>query len=434
MKRILALVLTMAMLLTIVSGCGAPETDPQASLQTDTSAGTSQEPVTIKWMHHFAEEARNEWVQEVADKTHELYPYITVEVEVQPFDKYLATLKTKIQSDDAPDLFDVTTRATLEEFVEAGHCADLTQEEFLNTLMDTGIDSGRFGDKVYAVTQDMGGAAVFYNKQIFADHNLSVPTTYSEWTAILETLSKTEIAPIAAGYQEVWALLVDTWADFVPVLFRDDKNWAIDKMSGTTKFEGDAKFADVMGKIYDRSKYTQRDPFGTDWNKACELVATGKAATVIGGFFALDAILSKNPDIELGAFALPTTENPKDSMAPLGQPGGFIVYEGSKNKDATTKLLSVMLSKEMAAKYQTVAKTISVVKDLPTEDMLPALKDIVAIEADGRVISTSSLASSFTGEYQKAYTTQLVKFLMADSADVVGFAKVMDEEFAKVAK
>lgn len=441
MKRTVALLLVLVMALSLFAGCGSDskssDTSASASASTSTSSSASasekpQEPVTIKWMHHFAEEARIAWAQKVADKTHEIYPYITVEVEVQPYDKYVTTLKAKIQSDDAPELYNLQSRALLQEFVTAGYCADLSAADFIPNIMTAGTDAGKIGDKIYSIVQDMGGAVVFYNKKIFSEQGLKVPTIYSEWTATLETLKKSGVAPIAAGYQEVWPLLVDTYADFVPALFKENANWAADKMSGVSKFEGDTKFADIIGKIYNRTRYTQADAFGTDWNKACELVAAGKAATVIGGFFALDAIQSKNPDIDLGAFALPVSENVKDSIAPLGNSGGFIVYEGAK-KDAAMKLLGVILSKEMAGEYQVVAKTISTVKGIEGE-MAPALKDILEIEKDGRVLSTSSLAYTFTGEYQKAYVTNLSKFLMTDKMDVAGFAKTLDAEFKKVTK
>ena len=429
MKKILAVFLAVLLLTAALAGCGAPASGPAAASGSQDAAEPA--PVTIKWMHHFAEEARIAWAQDVAAKTHELYPWITVEIEVQPYDQYVALLKTKIQSDDAPDLYNLQARALLEEFVAADYCADLSDEPWLDTIVAAGVDAGRVNDGVYSIVQDMGGSFVFYNKAIFEQNGLKVPTTYSEWIHVLETLKDAGVTPLAAGYQEVWALLVDTYADSVPDLFENDPDWAVNKMKGESSFADDEVFAQSMQRIYVRTRYTQADAFGSDWNKACELVATGDAAMVIGGLFALDAIQSKNPEVQLGAFALPASENPADSRMPLGNPGGFIVYNGPR-QEAAKLLLSVMLSKEMAGKYQTLARTLSTVKGIEGE-VEPALQDILDVEADGRALSTSALAASFTGEYQKAYCTELVKFLMADQADVEGFAKTLDSEFAKIA-
>lgn len=427
MKKGLSIFLALAFMASALVGCGGTGGSVSSAPQ---PAGENHEPVSIKWMHHYAEEARIAWAQDVAEKTHELYPWVTVEIEVQPYDQYLAMLKTKIQSDDAPDLYNLQSRALLEEFVSAGYCADLSKEPWIDTVMAAGTDAGRVEEGIYSIVQDMGGAFVFYNKGLFAQLGLQVPTVYSEWENVLETLRGAGITPIAAGYQEVWALLVDTYADSVPALFKNDPNWATDKMSGASTFTGDAAFAQAMERVYARSRYTQADAFGSDWNKACELVATGDAAMVIGGLFALDAIQSKNPEVELGAFALPASENPADSMMPLGNPGGFIVYPGPK-QEAAKLLLSVMFSKEMAGQYQTAARTLSTVKGIEGE-IEPALQDILDVEADGRAVSTSSLLTSFTDEYQKAYCTELVKFLMADKADVEGLAQALDAEFAKI--
>ena len=70
MKKILAVFLAVLLLTAALAGCGAPASGPAAASGSQDAAEPA--PVTIKWMHHFAEEARIAWAQDVAAKTHEL--------------------------------------------------------------------------------------------------------------------------------------------------------------------------------------------------------------------------------------------------------------------------------------------------------------------------------------------------------------------------
>lgn len=434
MKKGMSFLLALLMAVTLFAGCGAASAGSSAAVSAASagsavSSSESHEPVTVKWMHHYAEESRIAWAQAVADKTHELYPWVTVEIENQPYDQYVQMLKTKIQSGDAPDLYD-GTRALVSEFAKNDYIVDLSQESWTADVMTAGLDAGRFGDKIYSVVPELGGTFVFYNKDIFEQNGLTVPTTYSEWMDLLKKVKAAGIAPIAAGYQDVWPMEYDFYSDAIPGLFKDDPNWAAEKMSGDSKFTGDTAFAAEMQRFYERSRYTQDDAFGSDWNKACELMATEKTAMVISGMFAVDAIKSKNADVNLGAFALPESEDEKDSLIPFGLGGGFMVNNG-ENQEAAKLLLSVIMSKEMGSQYQTAASTISSIKDVGG-DIDPAFQDILAIEKDGRAFSFSQVDYSFTGEYEDIFRAEVAKFAMADTMDVDGLASRLDDEFSKV--
>lgn len=421
MQKVVAIILVLVLCLSAFVGCGE-----------NVELIDGHEKVTIKWMHHFTEPARIQWVKDVVAKTQELYPWITVDVEVQPFDKYKTTVKMKIQGDDAPDLFDVSTRADILDFVKNDYCADLTNEDFMDTLMDAGKGAGKVDGKYYTVVQDLGGAIVFYNKDMFAKYNLEVPYTYSEWMNVLNTLKNAGVTALAQGFQESWVFAIDSYTDYMPLMYENDANWALDKQAKKTKFSTDENFKMWAEKFWTRSQYAQKDRFGTDWTKACNLVASEKAAMVIGGFFALDAVQLVNPNINLGAFAMPINENKEDTKTPLGNAGGFVVFNGKTEAkvDASKKLLSVIISKEMASQFQTLAKTISTVKGI-SGDLNPALQDIVEIEADGRTVSSGEIVT-FSGEYNTAWTNAVMNFLREDKCNVDALAKTLDDAFAKI--
>ncbi len=45
---------------------------------------------------------------------------------------------------------------------------------------------------------------VFYNKKVFADNGVAVPTSYDEFLKVCETLKSKGILPVAMGGKDVW--------------------------------------------------------------------------------------------------------------------------------------------------------------------------------------------------------------------------------------
>lgn len=424
MKKLFSIILILVIAVGLFTGCGNKQ-------EKESKKESSEKKVTIKWLHHFGEEGRREWIENLITEFEKQNPNIDVEVEATSFDKYMTMLKTKIASDDAPDIFDFNNKLDLKDFIDNGYITDLTNELFMQNVTSAGQDSGRFGDKLFALALDSNAYGVFYNKEVFEKAGIKeIPQTYSKFIETCEILEEAGFIPIGAGFKESWAMFSDYYTDYMPDIFGDHPNWIQEKMNEKW-IDDDAGLREALKRLYERTRYANSDLFGTDWNKATELVATGKAAMVLGGSWAIDTLKAKNPDLNVGAFAMPASEDPKDAEMPIGQTGGFVVYDKSPNKEAALKLLAFMTTQEMAADYQEKARTISTIKGM-TADFEPALNDILEIEKKGQTFNASSVARSFSAEYQKAYTDNLTKFLMNDEMDINKFLRDMDDSFKKI--
>ena len=52
----------------------------------------------------------------------------------------------------------------------------------------------------------VAAASVIYNKRIFADNDLEVPTTWDELLAVCETLKGADVTPIYGTFPEIWTV------------------------------------------------------------------------------------------------------------------------------------------------------------------------------------------------------------------------------------
>jgi len=70
------------------------------------------------------------------------------------------------------------------------------------------INDVKVDGRIYAMPVNIHREnALFYNKQIFADHHLTPPTTLAEFLTVCATLKAAGITPVATAYQG-WILRI----------------------------------------------------------------------------------------------------------------------------------------------------------------------------------------------------------------------------------
>lgn len=100
--------------------------------------------------------------------------------------------------------------------IDNGLIKDLSGEDFISRLSESSRNCVTYNDGVYGVALDQMANVVFYNKDIFDEQGLSVPTTYSEFIETCEALKSAGITPCAAGYRMI-SPMVQTGIPFIMV-------------------------------------------------------------------------------------------------------------------------------------------------------------------------------------------------------------------------
>ena len=123
------------------------------------------------------------------------YPNVDVElVNAGTGNDHYTKLQNSIKAGSGgPDVAQVEYQA-LPQFALPGSLVDLTQyglDEFETDYTPSTWAAVHVGDGLYGLPQDSGPMALFYNKEVFDEHGLEVPTT---WDDYVETAKKLKAA------------------------------------------------------------------------------------------------------------------------------------------------------------------------------------------------------------------------------------------------
>ena len=142
---------------------------------------------------------------------------------------------------------------------------------------------------------------VLYNKDIFTECGLTVPDTISDLEAICTALKDKGYTPFLLAYQEQWVPQLMTALTIGGKVSGDVPDW-LDRMY---KDEGSyTEISDIFDVIdvimqngTDRAMEEGSEAGSADF-------ANGKAAMYVQGTWASNTIMTTNPDMNLGVFAL----------------------------------------------------------------------------------------------------------------------------------
>lgn len=139
-------------------------------------------------------------------------PDILVQLEAVAGRDYYARLLTQVAADAAPDIMQIGDDA-VSQFVDAG--AILPLDDFLTSAqypLDTAIylpgllEPGRYQGSLYFLPKDYTPLAIYYNKKIFDQFNVSYPNDHWTWDELLETAKALTQDTDGDGKTDIWGI------------------------------------------------------------------------------------------------------------------------------------------------------------------------------------------------------------------------------------
>ena len=231
-NKLLAVALAATMAATSLAGCGssAPATTetPAASgaetttttdsASTEAAAGKqtdgknlpelTTEPMTITLWDIATEEPGRPTQEAAVARFMKDYPNIHVEQIHQQNDNYKQQLVVAMSSGQCPDMYVSWGGGPMAEYYNSGFADDIT--EMYNKydhpdFIDAAIAQGSYKDKILGIPfGSLSGCDIFYNKTIFKDLGLEVPTTIDELEAVCAKLKENNITPFALANAPKW--------------------------------------------------------------------------------------------------------------------------------------------------------------------------------------------------------------------------------------
>ena len=203
MKKTMSALCAAAMLGTMLAGCGgsastAESTSAAASTDTastasSTTAEASDDVTTIRFYG-----SDSEYNQNIVAGFEAENPDIKVEIVPVDFDNAEQVIKTGIASGDPVDV-SFFWGTQISTFAKDGMALDLTPSleenngEWKNSFIQTYLDGGMYDGKYYAISYQPVIETIFYNKDLFKQYNIEIPTTWDEYMQACETFKENGI-------------------------------------------------------------------------------------------------------------------------------------------------------------------------------------------------------------------------------------------------
>ncbi len=274
---------------------------------------------------------------------------VEVKIDFYENEQYKTKLTTLMASNAVPDVFFTWELSYLQPFVEGGKVADITSyleedQEWKNSFADGTLELLSFDGKNYGIPTQKSLCVMFYNKQIFQENNLQVPTTYEEFLEVCQTLKDNGVTPMSVCGTDAWipAQFVQQIAGGMAgdQLFNDICN-------GKEKWNNEihVKAAEEVKKMADKG-YFQDGYIGMGPEESTDLFTTGKTAMYFQGAWDADKCAKSEIGENVGAFVLPPYDSQYTNISVGSVDTSFAVAETCKNKDAAVAFLKYWTSQE----------------------------------------------------------------------------------------
>lgn len=223
MKKLIALLLA-AMMVVGLAACAKPAQQPDAPAenQTDTTpyAQTPEEstdapaeeaqPVTIRVFSNLTDRTSGQGLieQMLFDNYMAENPNVTIEVEALDDESYKTKFKAYASGNSMPDLVNIwCSPSFLDEVVAANVLAPLNAADYADYGFADGSLAGvTYDGQLYGLPRNTDVLGFYYNKDMFAQYGLSVPTTWDELVSVCQTLNDNGVSGIAMDGQDGWVL------------------------------------------------------------------------------------------------------------------------------------------------------------------------------------------------------------------------------------
>lgn len=284
----------------------------------------------------------------IFDVFEEQNPGITVEFEAFQNTEYNQILTTGLAGSDGPDVPMVRAYGQLQPNIEAGQLEPIDGEvEGFDEIAPSVLAGakGKEDGKTYAVPLATQTLQMFYNKALFEELGLEVPTTWDEFIDVNESLLEAGVTPMALGAKDDWILPI--FHDIVGSARYGGAEFEERVLSGETDFN-DPDYVASLQLITDLEKYLTPDVVGVSYTDSQIQFTSGQAAQFPGGSFEIATFRNQAPDLEIGSYQVPLHDDAvaETPVSPAYADGNFAVNAKSENKEAAFTLLNWLATPE----------------------------------------------------------------------------------------
>lgn len=362
------------------------------------------------------------------------HPEIKVEVEAVDGNNYDKLLKTRLISDDAPDVF-LVQPAQYEKFVKEKYLMDVSDRPAMEMLKKSSalddlytIDGKKYG---FPICTQGGPDPIFYNKKYFEKLGLEEPTTMEDLWAISDKIKDDGVEPFVFGAKDKWTFEMFFRSRQFGSFLKETPEW------GKALYDGDKKASELFKNEFELAEkmysqgYIGKASLTMTYPQSVAYFVEGKAAMFPQGTWVpgLDEIKNADPEeFELGCFITPVDETDGKIYMTGTSDRSIVISSSTKNEKAAKVLFDWFTEEGNLNEY---LSSQSLTTFLPIEyDVDPVLDSYIsALSSDKYEIIMSQKATmpaGFTAMMENGFQA-----ILAGSKATTELEK-LDGEFEKI--
>ena len=401
-------------------------------------SGASEGQTAITYLFGDSGGTEVKFAEAMIAKFEEKNPDVKVTIETQPAGTEGDNLmKTKLATGEMPDVFAYNTGSLFQALSPDKNLVPLDDQPWVSDLSDqfkkvVSTDSHLYG----APTGSSQAGGVLYNKKVYADLGLTVPTTWAEFKANNDKIKADgKVDPIQQTYGETWTSQLFVLADFGNVAAQDPE-WA-DQYTAAKRKYADQPALQSFKNQEDafKSGYFNKNFASAKYDDGVKAVATGTAAhypMLSSAVSAINQNYKENLD-DVGFFALPA-QDAANTRATIWLPNGVYIpttTEGAK-LEAAKKFIAFFNSEDGCE----IQRTVNVVTgpyvsacELPT-DVPPLVQDVQKYLDEDKAGPALEFLSPIKGPNLEKITVEVGSGIKSGEEG----AKLYDEDVKKQAQ
>ncbi|MEK3901951.1 ABC transporter substrate-binding protein [Paenibacillus sp. FSL R7-0179] len=357
------LLVTALAAVSVLSACGGGN-DKNNNAGSSTNGGTTgstDKEVTLRLFSNLPDRKSGQGLAEqmVIDNYIKANPNVKIDIETLAEEPFKNKLKAYMASNEALDVTMVHGGAELNTLVQAGYVKELDPKEYEGDtykFLPGVYKSFTFNDKLYGLPRNSDYEVIYYNKKLFDDNGIKIPTTYAELLEAGKQFRAKGIEPMSMNGKDLWSFAA-FFQDLV-VRLTGDQNLMLDAVAKKKNFTGDENFtkaAELLAQARD-TKLFQESFMTADYGASQNLFTQGRAAMwYMGSWEAGMATNDKLPEDfrnNVNVLKFPVVEGGKgkdtDLLAWNG--GGYSLVSSSKHPEEAKKFFDYMMSADQWAK------------------------------------------------------------------------------------
>lgn len=259
-----------------------------------------------------------------------------------------------------PDLGLLNYNMEMARFMERGALSDLgdmPEAERIRPDVQELVDQyATYPGRTSVLPYSVMAAAVIYNVEIFEQNGLEVPTTWDELIAVCDALQEAGVTPFYGTFSEPWSIGQGWWDYTVGGMVEVDAFVEqVQELGTEVGPDSEVSFEKTLKEPTERmvqlAEYANPDAASRGYGDGNLAFAQGAAAMYLQGPWAFGEIAKTDPDLELGTFPLPMTDDSEDRRVRVNIDLAAWIPEASAVKEETREFLRYLMQPEVMDDY-----------------------------------------------------------------------------------